>query len=368
MAQDSTKKEDKSSTKLRKLQNYLDDIVINNIHVYNAVMLVETPEFTWKGASGYAHPDERLPMADNDQFYTASTAKMLAATLAMKLVERGLFSLDEKIHPYISDSIMDRLHEYENRSYGNAITVRQLLNHTSGLGDNWSDRAFLKLILSNTDKLWEPEETIEYVKKNCPPHFPPGEGFYYSDINYNLIGLVIEKVTGKPLHNIYRELLFDPLQMNHTYMQFREPPRSSITGRLPSCSYVGDINYTSFRSLSADWAGGGLQTTCEDLNQFLRAFFRNDIFEEISTRDEMAAWRKISQDGYYGLGVIRWVLDEAGDPDLAGCGELLGHQGASGSFMYYWDVKDTTICGTINQADEKMIGEVVTDTLKILLA
>ena len=359
------KNDDSSSIKLKKLQDYLDKIVSNNI--YNAVMLVETPEFTWKGASGYAHPDEKLPMVHNDQFYTASTAKMLAATLAMKLVEKGQFSLDQRIHKFLSRSIMNGLHEYENQSYSNAITIRQLLNHTSGLGDNWSDRAFLQLILTDTDKLWEPEETIEYVKKNCPPHFPPGEGFHYSDINYNLVGLIIENVTSNPLHEVYRELLFDPLGMNHTYMQFRENPRPSIEGRLPSCSYMGDIKYTFFRSLSADWAGGGLQTTTEDLNRFLRAFFRDELFESSSTRDEMVTWRKISESTYYGLGVARFVMDAAGDPDLVGCGEILGHHGASGSFMFYWKDKDTTICGTINQAeDESKIDEVLAQTLKIL--
>ncbi|KYK33066.1 MAG: beta-lactamase family protein [Theionarchaea archaeon] len=356
-----------NSNKLKnELQQYLDQLIRETKNIYNAVLLVETPDLKWKGASGMANPEEGLTMVADDQFYTASTAKMLTATLVMDLVEKEQVSLDDKIHQYLPESLMSGLHEYNNQSYGDTLAIRQLLNHTSGLGDNWSDINFIQLILTDTDKLWEPEETIAYVKMHCPPQFAPAQGFHYSDINYNLAGLIIQEITGKKLHEVYREMLLDPLGMNHTYRPFREDPRPSIAGRAPSCSYMGDINYTFYRSLSADWAGGGLQSTTEDLNRFLRAFFRNEILNP-STRNEMAQWVNVSESLYYGLGIVRCVLDEAGDPDLVGLGEILGHQGASGSFMYYWLDKDTTICGTMNQAEnESKIGEIVANILKIL--
>ena len=340
-------------------QTFLDHIVNETENVYNAVLLIESPQFKWKGASGVANPDESIPMVADDQFFTASTAKMMTATVAMMLVESGKIKLDDKIHCYLPKSIMNGLHEYQGQSYGTIITLRQLLNHTSGLGDNWSDPHFMQQIIETPDRFWKPEETIEYVKQNIPPHFPPGEGFNYSDINYNLVGLIIERITEMPLHRAYRELLFDKLGMNHTYRPFYEEPRPRIGGRLPSHCFAGDIDYTGFTSLSADWAGGGLQTTTEDLNRFIRAFGENRIFNHPSTRDEMVKGQQIDEGTSYGLGVVQGVLDELG--------EIYGHSGASSSFMYYWVLEDVSVCGTLNQTEcQGRVGRIAADVMVMI--
>ncbi len=348
-------------------QEFLDHIVDGSKNVYNAVLLVESPQIKWKGARGMADPDGKVPMVADDQFFTASTAKMMTATLAMMLVERGHINLDDKIQYYLSESIMNGLHEYQGQSYEDRICIRHLLNHTSGLGDNWSDPRFMQQIIEEPDRFWNPEETIQYVKQNILPHFPPGHDFRYSDINYNLVGLIIETVTEMQLHRVYRELLLDTLGMNHTYRPFYEEPRPSIAGRLPSHCFAGDLDYTGFRSLSADWAGGGLQTTTEDLNRFIQAFAKNTIFTNPSTRDEMLKGIKIDEGTYYGLGVVRCVFDELKEPKFAGLGEIWGHQGASGSFMYYWLDEDVSICGTLNQEEcQGRIGEIVADIMMMI--
>jgi CubicO group peptidase (beta-lactamase class C family) len=337
-----------SKSQKSQLQALLDQVVDESDNIHNGVLLVEMPGFKWKGASGLANPDEGLAMEPDDQFFTASVAKMMTATLVMKLAEAGQIGLDDRISGFLAESVTEGLHEHEGRSYGDAITIRQCLNHTTGLADNWDGR-FIRLLMDDPDKLWEPEETIEYVKLNLPPHFPPGQGFKYSDINYNLVGLAIEKVTGEPLHVAYRARILDPLGMDCTYRQYREQPRASIPGRAPSHVFYDEIDYASWRALSADWAGGGLQTTTEDLNRFLRAFAANEVFDKPSTREEMFEWVSAGLDAsdgaewLYGLGIIRVVSEGA---EL---GEIWGHQGASSCFMYYWPEKDATFCGTFNQ-------------------
>lgn len=329
------------------LQELLDQVVDEADNIWNAIMLIDSQGFKWKGASGMANPNEKVTMDVDDQFFTASTAKMMTATLTMKLVEAKQLRLDDRIQKFLPESIMKGLHTFKGRSYEDRITVRQCLNHTTGLGDNWGDDNFLQLIIENPNKLWEPEETIDYVRQNRSPRFPPGEGFSYSDINYNLIGLIIEEVTKKPLQIAYRDLILDPLDMRHTYRQFREEPKPSTPGRAPSHVFHGETDYSSWKALSADWAGGGLQSTTEDLNRFLRAFIRNEIFNKSSTRDEMFKWVKwMTHEGLeasYGLGIIRVIFEKMGKE------EIWGHIGASSCFMFYWPDNDTTFCGTFNQ-------------------
>jgi len=339
------------------LQTLTDQVVKDNNDIHNSVLLVETPDFKWKGAGGMADPDEGIRMLPDDQFRSASIGKTMCASLVMKLAESGKIGLDQKISQYLPESVMDGLHEYGGKSYANDIIVRHLLNHTSGLPDYFFDginlfgmTEFMSLMLAEPEKLWEPEETIEYAKIRLTPFFPPGEGYHYSDTGYQLLGLIVESVTGRPLHEVYRELLFDPLDMNHTYMEFRETPRPAIPGRSLSHIYMNVIDYTSVTAYSADWAGGGLVTTAEDLNRFIRAFFRNEIFDDPLTREEMFNWVDTASGGYYGFGIERLVFDEFGIPDYIGLGELWGHSGFGSSFMYYWTDQNISFCGTLNQA------------------
>ncbi len=332
------------------LQSLLDRFVDEQDNVYNGVLFVEGPDFKWKGASGMAFPENGVPMLPDDQWNIDSIAKMMTATIVMKLVETKKLRVDDLISRYLDNALMDGLHVYQGRSYGEEITVRHLLTHTSGIADDWAHPEFLDLITANTEKHWAPEETVEFVKENCPPHFPPGEGFQYSDPGYNLLGLIVEKVTGKALHKVYREMLLDPLGMDHTYRPSHEEPRPSIPGRGPSHRYLDDYECTLLPAvMTADWAGGGLISTAEDLNRFLRAFVRNEIFEEPTTRDEMFQWTQSAPFHNYGFGISRVLFDESGDPKYVGLGEVWGHTGSSDNFLYYWPKQDTILIGTLNQ-------------------
>jgi CubicO group peptidase (beta-lactamase class C family) len=222
-----TKPDDPKHEQLTKqLQSMLDSLVVKDAAVHNAVLLVESPSknFKFKGASGEADPNAKIKMEPDDLFRTASIGKMTCAALAMKLVEAGKFGLDDKISQYLPASVMAGLHEYQGQSYGAQITIRHLLGHTSGLPDYFFDGDqngnqvpdFIELMLAQPDKFWQPEETVAYAKAYLSPFFPPGQGFHYADTNYQLLGLIIQNVTGKALHQVYREQLFNPLGMNNS--------------------------------------------------------------------------------------------------------------------------------------------------------
>jgi len=321
----------KSNTDIsHQLQLLLASFVSEQKNVHNGVLLVEGPRFKWTGASGMAFPEQGIPMLPHDQFNINSIAKMMTATIVMKLVEAKELRLDDRISRYLPGDLIDGLHVYEDQSYGEAISIQHLLSHTSGIADNWAHPEFLNLIIADPQKRWDPEETIEFVKKNCQPSFCPGNGFQYSDPGYNLLGLIIEEVTGSLLHVVFREILLDPLGMEHTYRPSHERTRPSLPGRGPSHRYLDDMECTLLPAvMTADWAGGGLIATAEDLNRFLRAFVRNEIFEVSSTKDAMFKWVKSGPFHNYGFGISRVLFDRSDKPKHTGLGEVWGHTGSS---------------------------------------
>jgi CubicO group peptidase (beta-lactamase class C family) len=334
------------------LQALLDDLVGGQPNVRNGVLLVEGPGFKWKGASGLADQGGGIPMHPDDQFNIDSIAKMMTATIVLKLTETRELGLNHPICRYLPDSIVDGLHLYQGRSYAEEITLRHLLSHTSGIADNWAHPDFLSLIIADPQRRWTPEETIEFVKDKCQPAFPPGGGFLYSDVGYNLLGLIIENVTGRPLHEVFRTALFDPMGLDHTYRPSHEQARPSLPGRAPSQRFLGDKECTLLPAvMTADWAGGGLISTTEDLNRFLRRFVQNHIFEEPSTKDTMFTWTESGPFHNYGLGVSRVLFDRSEAPQHSGLGEIWGHIGSSDNFIFYWPDRNTTMVGTLNQIE-----------------
>ncbi len=343
----------------RALQALLDRAVEEDPPVRNGVMRVDAPRLSWQGASGLANPDQGVAMLPEHQFQAASITKMITATTFMMLVDDGRVELDTGIGRYLPASITSGLHEHGGRSYGPEITPRQLLGHTSGIADFFGDGEprpggalpFVAKMREDPDRLWDPVEIIAWTKAHLRPHFPPGDGWHYADTGFVLAGLIIEAVTGQELHEAMRERLFEPLGMRDTYMLFREPARPGLAGQEPSVAYAGDMEYGTQRSVSADWASGGLVTTAGDLSRFIRAFAADRIFRDRALKDAMLTWTPTGETGvYYGLGVRRFVLEELEMPES---GQLWGHTGFLKPFMLYWPERKASICGTLNQSAAK---------------
>ena len=335
-----------------RLQHLLDGLVEDHDAVRSGLLLVEGPGFRWQGASGVAFEATGTPAQPDDQFAIDSVAKSLTATVVMGLVEEGTLGLDDPIGRYLPQSLMNGLHVIDGQSYSDRVTIRQLLNHSSGIPDDWSCGEFLDLIARDLGRRWTPEETIEYVKAMCDPEFPPGGGFAYSDTGYNLLGLIVESVTGEALHDVTRGRLLDPIGMNHTYRPAYEAARPSVPGRPPCERFFGDLECSLSPSvMTADWGGGGLISTTEDLNAFLRAFVENRIFPRRETRDEMLQWIDSGPYHKYGFGFGLIDFDRSDSPGHAGLGQVWGHAGSSRSLMYYWPQLDVTMIGTLNQID-----------------
>jgi D-alanyl-D-alanine carboxypeptidase len=331
--------------------------------VHNTLMLVKSPGFEWKGAAGLADGENETMLPDH-KFKIASIGKTFTAVLILRLVEEGVIGLDDTLGEFFKNSTvvpLDSLDVYEGTSYGRLITVRQLLGHTSGLmcflGD---DPRFIEYIVENPGLQWTPEMMLakyfEYHLNRKAP-FPPGRGWWYADTNYLLLAMIVEEVTGSPLHEQYRKYILEPLDMGNTYLEFYEEPRGSGT---LSHAYFGRLDVVAQVNTSFDWGGGGLVSTAKELDTFFRAVASGGIFEKDSTLDEMLAGTEREDHWNYGLGIKKITM---------GGLDFYGHPGAYGCDIYYCPDEDITICTTINQMNSHGQRERLRETgLEILRA
>lgn len=284
-----------------------------------------------------AGPDSPQMRADTP-FEVASITKAVTSATVLRLVEKGRLTLDATVGELLPKHAV---------GFNGRITVRQLLSHTSGLPNYWTDgrldrvgnNAFLRAFLAEPRRVWLPDDILAAAREI--PAKKRGGSFHYSDTNYVLLGLIIEKAAGAPLHRVYREEIFDPLEMRDTWLTYKEPPR----GAAPSHRYEGDEDMHEVPRQSADWAGGGLMSTARDLEKFLRGLASGRLFHNADTLDVMREAVPVGGQGIsYGLGLYRVKLG----PEL---GELWGHDGHGNSFAYYWPERGITFTGTLNQTE-----------------
>jgi len=336
------------------LQAIIDQAVADGAP--GAVLMVDAPDmgFAWKGAAGMADPDAGEEMSVDDPFIISSGTKMVTAVTLLKLVEEGKLGLDDPISQYLPEELMADLLMLDGESYGETITVRQLLNHTSGLGDfsNGPDTDgsglpdFKDLVLNEPDRMWDVASVLAWDGENIEPVSAPGEGFHYSDTNFQLAGLIIEEVSGLSLHEAYRQFIFDPLGMEHTYLEFSEDAVPGKNGRSVSQAYYAGTNWNDLDSHSYEWGSGGLVSTVDDQNRFMWALVNDEIFEDPASKEAMMAWGDTGDSGnYYGLGLWHFVIEEW---DIPGLGEAIGHGGIFNSHAHYWPDQNVMIMGTLN--------------------
>ena len=288
---------------------------------------------------------------DNSQtpFYTASLAKTFTATLVGMLVDSKKIGFHDKISEYLPGDLIAGLHILDGVDHTSKLTVAHLLNHTSGLADYFEDEPtqganMMTMLFTEPERVWTPEELIEYTKENFKSKFAPGTSFHYTDTEYVLLALIIEKLTGLSYAEALSEYIFQPLGMKASYINLHLKPSDGIAVMAPL--YAEEAEISTLKSLSADWGGGGLVSTSEDLYRFMNALVEGELVTE-ATWEEMNQYTPESRGTYYGYGLRKWNLKELFPtlPDVT----LIGHSGSTGSFMYYSPELDTYFTGTFNQ-------------------
>jgi D-alanyl-D-alanine carboxypeptidase len=342
------------------LEQVLEEAVSDS-DLPGALLYVHIPgQGMWIGARGLADTEHGIPMVPHDRMRVASVTKTFVATVVLQLVEEGYLTLDDTIEQWMPGLVPN----------GEHITLRQLLNHTSGVY-NYLDDGFVDRVVADPARIWTPQEIAMYAVVQ-PPYFSPGESWYYSNTNYILLGMVVEHATGVSLADQVYWRILAPLELNHTYF---DPDERQMGGVIQG--YVWDRNYTNL-NMSFAWAAGGMVSTVQDLGRFMQALsrgelLREDTFNAMHTFDSgHGAWG--ASHFSYGLGMMQDVMSIAplpdGQPRPEAQGMVRGHTGGLTGYrtaMWYLPDSGITIVVGLNQMfiDPNIL---VTDTMDTLLA
>jgi CubicO group peptidase (beta-lactamase class C family) len=174
------------------------------------------------------------------------------------------------------------------------------------------------------------------------PGFAPGkegEGLY-SDTNFQLLGMIIENVTGISISGAYEERIFEPLGLNQTYLYLDEYDTR------PKKMYYKKEELHIPKAMTSFKADGGIVSTVDESMTFIKAFVNGGLFDEKHIEDG-AVFNKIFYPNEYGIGYMRYKL-----PDFYNVPYFIGHSGLSGGFAWYCPEKDAYITGTVNQLNK----------------
>lgn len=290
--------------------------------------------FTWSKETG--------DLTGNRQYALASITKLYTTAVMLKLADNGTISLDDTIDIYLDDSVVDGIHIYKGVDYSHKITIRQLLSHTSGLPDYYTESSKVYKAIEkdfSLDQAFSFDDMLARIKA-LTPHFVPGEKgeAYYSDFNFDMLKVVIENTTGKSLEENYQDYIYKPLDLKKTYL-FTKNMEFNIPG-----IWIDGRIYAMPNLLASSGASGGLVASRTDNIIFLKAFMEGKLFNS-SRFDEMKDYNFLQfYPMQYGMGIMRF--------SSFGAAEIIGHSGSTGTLCYYCPEYDVYVTGATNEQDE----------------
>lgn len=268
--------------------------------------------------SGTADIRTGRPVPANGYFRIASNTKPFVATVVLQLSAERRLSLDDTVERRLPGLVRG------NGNDGRRITLRQLLQHTSGIHDDYPGFDSAAEYYQGRFDPYTPRQLVERAMRHRPD-FRPGEGWAYSNVGYMLLGMVIEKVTGRTWHAEVRERILKPLGLRHTYFPGGSPairtPHARGYQRFATAPKLVDVTLLKDAN-----ASGGLIGTTADLNRFFRALLGGKVLKPAQLKEmkRTVPLNKEFQVPYpgarYGLGLLKnklpcggWYWSHGGD-------------------------------------------------------
>ncbi|TVR76786.1 MAG: class A beta-lactamase-related serine hydrolase [Chitinophagaceae bacterium] len=289
-------------------------------------------------------------MQVNDRYFIASVTKLYITAVVMKLVDENKISLNSKITEYLSEDFCERLHVMKEVDYSKEITICHLISNTSGIPDYFSHKQLsgktvADELIAGKDEAWPIDKSIELIK-SLKPKFKPGTKgkAAYSDSNYQLLGKIIETITGKTIGEVFQDYIFSKLDFKNTYLY------SDINDKTPVPFYYGSEKLWLPNYMTSIGPEGGIVSTIDEVMIFLKAFFNGQFFEKEKI-EALKKWNMIYPPPglfCYGIGLeklwIPWIASPFKYP-----GEILGFWGQTGTFAFYNPKTDLYFSGATNQ-------------------
>ncbi|MES9692269.1 D-alanyl-D-alanine carboxypeptidase [Bacillus toyonensis] len=253
---------------------------------------------TWSYAAGLADLSTKKPMKTDFRFRIGSVTKTFIATVLLQLSGENRLNLDDSIEKWLPGVIQGNGYD------GNQITIRQILNHTSGIADYVNSKDF---DIMDTKKSYTAEEFVK-MGISLPPDFAPGKGWSYSNTGYVLLGILIEKVTGNSYAEEVENRIIEPLDLSNTFL----PGNSSVIPgtkhargyfQLDGASELKDVTYINPGS-----SDGDMISTADDLNKFFTYLLSGKLLKEQQLKQMLTTVPTNREGTGYGLGIYETKL------------------------------------------------------------
>lgn len=252
----------------------------------------------WSYAAGIADLRTKKPMKTDFRFRIGSVTKTFIATVLLQLAGENRLNLDDSIEKWLPGVIQGNGYD------GNQITIRQILNHTSGIADYVNSKDF---DIMDTKKSYTADEFVK-MGISLPPDFSPGKGWSYSNTGYVVLGMLIEKVTGNSYAEEVENRIIEPLDLSNTFL----PGNSSVIPgtkhargyfQLDGASELKDVTYINPGS-----SDGDMISTADDLNKFFSYLLSGKLLKEQQLKQMLTTVPTGREGTGYGLGIYETKL------------------------------------------------------------
>lgn len=322
-----------------KLTQSILDKTVDGRKVFGTSFSIKKDGYSWLGASGNFSTDQ--------PYFIASTTKLFTTAIILRLKSEGKLGFDDKITKYLEKEILSGLHIYNKKDYSKDITIKHLLAHTSGLPDYFQNKgvngkSLENEIVNGNDQFWTFDQSIERTKA-MKALFAPGtkNKAHYSDTNFQLLGKIIEKISGKPYAENCNEFIIKPLALSKTYLYL------DSTDNTPKTLYYKAKELHIPKAMASFGPDGGMVSTSADMLIFIEAFFMGKLFPSEYIND-LQVWNKIFFPMRSGIGIhlfkLPWIFNPTGAVPY-----FIGHSGLSGALAFYSPKENLYVVGTVNQ-------------------
>jgi D-alanyl-D-alanine carboxypeptidase len=324
-------------SKAEDLNKAIEELTLQGVP--GCAIAVYSDEGWWSAATGFAKIEDRTPMQTCHLQYLQSVSKTYMAVAILKLYEQGKISLDEPISRYLPDA--------QSRSFIGAdkITIRMLLNHTSGIPEYNMAPAYVSYLLQHPDHIFAPTDYLKYIAGK-PLDFAPGSKYSYRNTNYLVLALITDAITGDHAKFI-AETIFTPLGLDHTFYRGQSgyvnyPELVNTYWDRHSDGVIENASQLQRNNVASLVGDDGIVTTPEEAVKFLKGLMEGKLISP-ATLDLMKTWVNDRKGNpTYGLG-----LDYAtflGHPAYGHSGGGIG----AGCQLYYFPEKNIYVFTAIN--------------------
>ena len=298
-------------------------------------------------AVGYSDREAKISMRPNDKMLSGSIGKTYVAAVMLSLIDNTNVKLDDSIKKWLVDEPW-----FDGVANAKETSIRMLLNHTSGIRAHVNEASFAKMVKSDPTRFWKPDEQIKHIVGK-PAWFKLGIKHRYSESNYTILGILIEKITGEKYYDVLTKRFLSPLKLKNTKPSDTRKIDGLITGYTRANNPWGipvknSVNGVNALNPQIEWTGGGLVSTSDDLTRWAVSLYGNDILGK-GMKTEMLTGVSIGQQFgdlkpiEYGLGV--YIRHTKLGPVYGHGGDFPGYH----SFMFYYSKLKLAVALQFNQ-------------------